>query len=141
MASVFLDTNVFLYAASQDPAEAQKAVTALALIRGAPFGVSVQVLQEFYVNATGRLAKNIPRTTVDDLVTLLKEQEVVGQTVEIFDRACDLAARYQISYWDAAIIAAAKELGANTIYSEDMAHGQKYDGIQVVNPFVQQPAT
>jgi len=44
--------------------------------------------------------------------------------------------RFQVSYWDAAILAAAKRLGCPTVYSEDMNHGQDYDGVRVVNPFL-----
>jgi len=44
--------------------------------------------------------------------------------------------RFQVSYWDAAILAAAKRLGCHTVYSEDMNHGQDYDGVCVVNPFL-----
>ena len=61
---------------------------------------------------------------------------VVPVTLELFRRACRSSGRYQISYWDAAIISAAKELGATTVYSEDLAHGQEYDGVRVINPFL-----
>jgi predicted nucleic acid-binding protein len=47
-----------------------------------------------------------------------------------------LKERFQLSYWDAAIIAAARALGAGTLYSEDLNHGQDYDGVRVVNPFL-----
>ena len=50
--------------------------------------------------------------------------------------ALQLADRFQISYWDAAIIAAAQELDCPTLYSEDLSHGQIYDGVVVMNPFV-----
>jgi predicted nucleic acid-binding protein len=49
--------------------------------------------------------------------------------------AARLSVRFRIHYYDAAILAAAKELGAHTVYSEDMSHGQDYDGVKVVNPF------
>ncbi len=44
--------------------------------------------------------------------------------------------KFQVSHWDATIIAAALELGCNTLYSEDLNHGQSYDGVGVVNPFL-----
>jgi predicted nucleic acid-binding protein len=50
-------------------------------------------------------------------------------------KAVNLCQRFQISYWDAAIIAAAHELGCRTIFSEDLSHGQNYDGVTVLNPF------
>lgn len=61
---------------------------------------------------------------------------VIPITSEIVQTAIRLRQRYQISYWDGAIIAAAKELGASTVYSEDLAHGQVYDGVTVLNPFL-----
>src|SRR5437868_6969495 len=51
-------------------------------------------------------------------------------------KALQLRERFQISYWDAAIIAAAQELGCRTIFSEDLSHAQDYDGVVVMNPFL-----
>ena len=136
MIDAFIDTNILLYAASSAPEEAVKTNRAAALLEALDFGVSVQVLQEFYVNATGKLARRIPVEKTQAVLSLLREQPIAPLTVQLFDAAIALRQRYQISYWDAAIVAAAKELGAKTIYSEDLAHGQSYDGIQVVNPFV-----
>src|SRR5438128_12211328 len=51
-------------------------------------------------------------------------------------RALQIQSRFQVSYWDAAIIAAASELGCQTIYTEDLNHGQDYDGVRAVNPFL-----
>jgi predicted nucleic acid-binding protein len=50
--------------------------------------------------------------------------------------AIAVARRYQISYYDGQIVAAAKRLGCATLYSEDLNHGQAYDGVRVINPFV-----
>ena len=54
----------------------------------------------------------------------------------IVKEAIRLARRYQVSYFDAQIIAAAKATGCPTLYSEDLNHGQDYDGVRVVNPFI-----
>jgi predicted nucleic acid-binding protein len=132
---VFIDINVLLYAASSDPLEAGKALKARALIGAARFGISVQVLQEFYVNASGKLAKTVTGEALERVLKLMREQPIADLTPELFDAALKLEQRYRISYWDAAIVAAAKMMGAKTIYSEDLAHGQIYDGIQVLNPF------
>jgi predicted nucleic acid-binding protein len=133
---VFIDTNIFLYAASEDPTEAAKAKIACDLIEREQFGISLQVIQEFYVNAVGKLARKIPPHKLLKILAQPKQQEIAPLSVEFFDAAVALRDRYQLSYWDAAIIAAAKELGARTVYSEDLAHGQVYDGITVVNPFL-----
>lgn len=62
---------------------------------------------------------------------------VLPLTFPLFRNAVLLQRRYQISYWDAAILAATKEIGATTLYSEDLSHGQVYDGVRVVNPFLE----
>ena len=136
MTDAFIDTNVLLYAASDVASELSKKQQAQDLLNGVRFGISVQVLQEFYVNAVGKLAPSIPESNLDAVLAMLRRRPIAAITPALFDVAVELKHRYQISYWDAAIIAAAKELGAKTIYSEDLAHGQSYDGIQVVNPFI-----
>jgi predicted nucleic acid-binding protein len=133
---VFIDTNILLYAASSAPHEAGKAEIARKLLVEMRFGSSIQVIQEFYVNATGKLARHIPGEKVAEVLALLKIQPVVPLTWDLFEAAWKIRTRYQISYWDAAIVAAAKEIGAAIVYSEDLAHGQVYDGVRVVNPFV-----
>jgi predicted nucleic acid-binding protein len=138
---VFIDTNILLYAASGAADEAPKAEVAKALLRSANFGISVQVLQEFYVNASGKLATKIPPHRLEEILRVLKLQPVAPLSADLFDAAVALSKRYQLSYWDGAIIAAAKALGATKIYSEDLAHGQTYDGIMVVNPFLRKTAS
>ena len=56
-------------------------------------------------------------------------------TVELFDRATEIRGRFGLSYWDAAILAAAKMLCCEAVYSEDMSHEEDYDGLRVINPF------
>ncbi|MDR3456425.1 MAG: PIN domain-containing protein [Verrucomicrobiae bacterium] len=131
----FVDTNVLLYAASTNLVEADKRNAARAVLAGGDYGFSVQVAQEFFVNATGKLK---PPLSSDDAPKFLREishGEVVGLDFAMFQEAVRLGERFQISYWDATIIAAAKRLGAATLYSEDLSDGQSFDGVQVVNPF------
>jgi predicted nucleic acid-binding protein len=137
----FIDTNVLLYAASVAPAEAAKARIARDLLQNVSFGISIQVLQEFYVNASRKLQANIPAENLDRIIRALKRQPIAPITLDIFVAAIALSARFQISYWDAAIIAAAKTLGARTVYSEDLSHDQIYDGITIVNPFLPKPGS
>ncbi len=73
---------------------------------------------------------------MQEVLRLLKSRPLVEETTAIFDRAVALAERYGIRYYDAAIVAAAQELGARTLYSEDLSHGQDYGGVKVVNPFL-----
>ena len=132
----FADTNVLLYAISTAPAEAVKAATAQALLACRDLALSVQVLQEFYVQAT-RTSRLSPLTH-DEAIAFIRTwrrfptQEI---TLAILDEALATKARYQLSYWDSAIIAAARQMGCTEVLSEDMNHGQDYGGVKVVNPF------
>ena len=134
-ADVFLDSKVFLYAAANVQKEAAKKQLALRLITDSDFGTSVQVLGEFYDNACRKAKLGIPSAKVAEILRLLKTRPLIEETVALFDSAVALAERYQIRYYDAAILVAAKTLGATTLYSEDLNHGQSYDGVKVINPF------
>lgn len=133
-ADIFLDTNILLYAASHDVAGAKKREKARELLGHEKVGLSIQVLAEFYVNATGKL--KLPEDKVVAVMELFGSYPVLPVTEALFWTALAIRKRYQISYWDAAIVAAAKELGCHTIYSEDLNHGQLYDNVRVLNPFV-----
>lgn len=128
----FVDTNVLLYALSGHPAESAKRRCARALLSSEPFGLSVQVLQEFYVNAR---KGGVEPDVLDAVLTELRRVPVVESSLSLFDAAIALRRRYTISYWDAAIVAAAQELGAQTLFSEDLSHGQRYGAVRVMNPF------
>ncbi|MFZ4820095.1 MAG: PIN domain-containing protein [Limisphaerales bacterium] len=131
----FVDTNVVLYAASKDPADAAKAEIAGRLLTEVRFGISLQVAQEFYHCARVKARLGISQTEGERLVGLLLLRPFVPTDVSLFSDARVLADRFQLRYWDAAIVAAARRLGAPTLFSEDLNHGQNYDGVQVVNPF------
>lgn len=137
MTAAFIDTNVLLYAVSNSPAEADKKEKALELLEREDFALSMRVVQEFYANAThlvkGCLSSEEAMAFIDRLARL----PVLPLTFPLFRNAVLLQRRYQVSYWDAAILAAAKEVGATTVYSEDLSHGQVYDGVRVVNPFLE----
>ena len=131
----FVDTNVILYAASDAPSEAGKHARALELLDGTDFCVSAQVLQEFYVNAIrkGRGPSNPDRVRL--WVSRLSLCVVVPIDLAIVEAAITGAARHQISYWDAAILAAAEAVSAGILYTEDLNHGQRYGSVLVQNPF------
>lgn len=133
----FIDTNVLLYAVSNSAKEIEKKWLARALLERKNFGLSAQVLQEFYVNATGKLAQTLPEAETMEFIRWLEQFPIVATDAVLFHQAVEVRKRYQISYWDAAILAAAKELAATTLYSEDLSHGQVYDGVRVVNPFLE----
>ena len=135
------DTNILLYAVSNREADAGKRVRAEATLMEPDLALSVQVLQEFYHQATRPLgpAGLTHEQAMEFLYPLaaLPTQEI---TVELFYMATELRTRFGVSYWDAAILAAAKMLGCEAVYSEDLSHEQDYDGVRVMNPF-DDPAT
>lgn len=132
----FLDTNILLYSISRDPEEAQKRDIAIALLDADDIALSIQVLQEFYVQATRssrpdalphHLAVGLMRTWLR-----FKLQEV---TLPVMLGALEIKADHGLSYWDAAIVAAARALGCRELLSEDMNHGHEIDGVTITNPF------
>ena len=131
----FVDTNVVLYAASGAPAEAREREAARRILREDDWSISVQVLQEFYVNATGKMRGKIQPHNAVSFVRLLLTRPVVATTPELFLRAVDIRNRYHIGYWDAAIVAAAAHLGCSTLFTQDLNSGQIYDGVTAVDPF------
>ena len=132
----FVDTNVLLYALSTAPEEQAKARRALDLLQAQDLALSVQVLQEFYVQAT-RPSK-VDRITHDQAVLLVEAylrfpvQEV---TVSLMQAAFIAKERFRISFWDAAVVEAARTLGCRTLLTEDLSDGQDFEGVRIENPF------
>ncbi len=131
----FLDTNVLIYAALGRFAEPAKYERARMLIAETNFGLSSQVLQEFFVNVTRKSDK--PFTT-DHAITWLDaliDRPCAAIDRELVVEAARVADRHKISYWDSALIAAATRMGAPVLYTEDLNHGQIYGPVRVENPF------
>lgn len=130
-----LDTNVLVYAFSKVPRDAAKARIAREWIAREDWGVTVQVLQEFYVNAI----RTPHELSHDDALAMIEEiadSRPVGVVdLPLLRHALQLKSRYRIAYWDAAVIAGARRLGASILVSEDLSHGQDYGGVRVFNPF------
>lgn len=132
----FVDTNVLLYAASTADDERDKAGRARAILEADDLALSVQVLQEFYVQATrATRSARLSHEQAAGLVEALLRFPVQETTVELMRAALETAARFQLSYWDAAIVEAARSLGCATLLSEDLGDGTDYRGVRVVNPF------
>jgi predicted nucleic acid-binding protein len=134
-AEVFLDTNVLLYAATGTAAEAAKRERAMQLIEAGKFGISTQVLQEFYVTATAKVRIRMAPDLALAWLEKLEGHPCVAPNMALIKLGVAMATRYQISYWDAAIVAAAEVLGAKVLYTEDLNHGQTYGSVRVENPF------
>lgn len=132
----FVDTNVLLYAVSTVPQELDKAAVAREILRRRDLALSVQVLQEFYVQAT-RVSR-ADRLRHDQAVRLIESfcrYPVQELTLPIVRAALASCARWKLSYWDAAILEAARASGCKVVLSEDLSDQEDYDGIRVENPF------
>ena len=132
----FVDTNVLLYAISRDPEEQAKAERANEILAEHDLGLSVQVLQEFYVQST-RTTR--PDALTHDQATTLVEAFVrfptATTTVDVMRAAFTTRERFGLSYWDAAILEASRSLGCEVVLTEDLTDGVDYDGVRVENPF------
>lgn len=133
----FVDTNILLYA--YDPTAGEKHDTARALVdrlwrdrRGA---ISVQVLQEFYVNATRKAAITIESAGAVERMKSLARWRVHSPLPDDVIAAADLASRYQLSFWDAMVVRSAAELRCETLWIEDLNDGQVIEGVRLNNPF------
>ena len=133
----FLDTNILLYAASRNPAHILKKTKAIDLLGGKRFGLSAQVLQEFYANATRKADCRMSPDAALEWIERLEECTCLPVDVALVKSAAAVSARYKVSYWDGAIIAAAEALGAPLLYTEDLNHGQAYGSVTAINPFLE----
>jgi predicted nucleic acid-binding protein len=134
-ATSFVDTNILLYAASNAPDDQVKRQVARGLLTQPGIGFSAQVLQEFYAAAVTKQRLKMTHDEALAVLLSLAAFPVWPISRDLVLDAIDAKQRFGISYWDAAIVTAAKQLGCLTVYSEDLNPGQNYDGVTVVNPF------
>lgn len=135
---VFVDTNILVYAYDAEAGvKRERAVEKLKQLWTNDTGrVSVQVLQEFYVNVTRKLKTTVARSTAREVVSAYGAWVREPTTPETVVRATDIAELAQIPFWDALIVAAAEQVGAAQLLSEDLNEGQAIAGIKIVNPLV-----
>jgi predicted nucleic acid-binding protein len=133
---VFFDTNILLYSISSVPAEAVKRDRAGALLDRDDGALSVQVLGEFYVQAT-RPTRPDPLSHEFAVAFISKWSRFPIQAINIsiVQAALEIKADHGFSYWDCAIIAAARALGCGELYTEDLSHGREVEGVLIINPF------
>lgn len=134
----FLDTNILVYA--YDTKDVRRATRARQLLLDGLTAnravLSTQVISEFYVTVTRKVASPMTPEQARDEVRRLLCLETVEITVPTLLTAMELTQRYQISLWDAQILAAAALAGCSTLYSEDLQDGQAINGVTIVNPFI-----
>jgi predicted nucleic acid-binding protein len=132
----FLDTNILVYAVSPLSQDAAKSVRARSLIQSSGQFISLQVLQEFYRVATHPKKLGFTHdVTVRICDRWRKLFTVLEPDLALFDSAAAICDRYQLSFFDAAIVAAAERCGCSRVFSEDMNDGQRYGKVLVENPF------
>jgi predicted nucleic acid-binding protein len=133
---VFVDTNILIYAHDADaPSKQARAAAALRELWDSGAGrLSVQVLQEFFVNATRKLATPLAHMSAREVVSSYGAWIREPTTADTVTRAIDVAALAQISFWDALILASAEQAQATQIYSEGLNAGQSIAGIKIINP-------
>lgn len=133
----FVDTNVLLYSISRDADESEMARRANGILSLGDVGLSVQVLQEFYVQATRASRQDaITHQQAVGLIEAWRRFPIQETTVDVMVAALRTRQRFGISYWDAAIIEASRFLGCSVVLSEDLDTRTDYDGVRVENPFV-----
>jgi predicted nucleic acid-binding protein len=135
---IFVDTNILVYAHDADAGlKRERALEKLRQLWQTDTGrLSVQVLQEFYINVTRKLATRVARSTAREVVSAYGAWVREPTTPDTVLRATDIAELAQISFWDALIIASAEQAGAAQLLSEDLSDGQTVAGIKVVNPLL-----
>ena len=138
----FVDTNILVYA--HDRSAGVKHQRAQALVErlwdSGEGALSTQVLQELCINLRRKAGNPL---SVDEVRLLIRDYvtwEVVTNSPAAILKALEIEVRYKISFWDALIVQAAEEAGTSILYSEDLAAGQRYGALRVVNPLIQ-PAT
>jgi predicted nucleic acid-binding protein len=131
----FFDTNVLIYAYSE--ADPERHARAVALyeehLTAGTMLISTQVVQEFYAAASRKL--KFPHETARWMARALLELPLMTVTADLIRAALEIEARYEISFWDSLILAAADAGGADVIYTEDLNHGQLYGRVMALNPF------
>lgn len=132
----FVDTNVLLYAVSRDPEEQDKSDRANEILAGRDVALSIQVLQEFYVQATRDSRPDpLSHEQATQLIESFLRFPIQEITTAVMLAALTTRQRFGISYWDAAIVEAGRALGCDVVLSEDLSDGEDYAGVRVENPF------
>lgn len=139
-ATIFVDTNVLIYAVDEaDPAKQAAAQRWMEqLWRSRRGRLSFQVLQEFYSKVT-RKDPDARAEVRAEIRGLMAWQPVVIDAA-LLDRAWKIQDRYRLSFWDSAIVAAAKAASCRYLLTEDLQADQDLDGIMVINPFLRDPS-
>ncbi len=140
-ATVFVDTNVLVYFRDNSETEKQhKAAAWLSYLWQERLGrLSTQVLNEYYVTVTQKLSPGLSREEARADIRNLMVWEPVPIDEKIIENAWFLQDRFRFSWWDSLIVAAARRADCEYLLSEDLQHGQKLDGLKIIDPFAVRP--
>ncbi len=134
----FFDTNILAY--EFDRSENKKQALAVDLINEwRPSGrmiISTQVLQELYVILTQKLKPPVKEEIAEEVIQNYSKLDVVVIEPPLILEGISIKRRYKISFWDALIVTAAKSASCKIIFTEDLSHGMKIEGVEIVNPFI-----
>jgi len=135
--SIFLDTNILVYAYDKHSPEKQQTAQALLKdgIETESAVLSTQVLGEFFVVVTRKIKNPIAAEEAQKIIALLGVMQIVDIDLALVNQAVENHQKYGISYWDSLIIAAAARAGCKRVMTEDLNHGQEYNSVLVENPF------
>lgn len=132
----FLDTNILLYSISDLPGEVAKQRRSADLLKGRDIVLSVQVLQEFYWQATKPTRQwRLSPETAQGLIASWRRFPVQETSLDLLDLGFEIQAQHRFSHWDSMIVAAAKAQGCDILWTEDMDDGRIVDGMRIANPF------
>jgi predicted nucleic acid-binding protein len=138
----FVDSNVLVYAYDADAGWKHEVARAeLVRLWDMQSGVvSTQVLQEFYVTATRKLSRPIPKRAAREVVGTYRAWPLHRPKSQDIVAASELEERHHVSFWDALIIVSAQRSGARVILSEDLQAGRRFGETSITNPFGDRPA-
>jgi predicted nucleic acid-binding protein len=135
--TVFLDTSILLYSITADPNEIHKRDVARALIDDNDCALSVPVLNEFFYQATR--PNRADRLAPEDAIALIarwRRFPVQANDLALFDSTWEIHRRTKYSWWDSAIVAAARAMDCEKLATEDLDHGRVIDSLRIENPFL-----
>ena len=139
MPAEFVDTNILVYAYDQTAKNKfDRSRQLMEKLWNSGEGViSTQVLEEFYVTVTAKIPNRLKPAEAREIISDLGTWRIAVLEINDVHAGSEIAERYELSFWDGLILAAAHKEEAATLWSEDLNHGQKYGEITVYNPFLQ----
>jgi len=135
-ADVFLDTNILIFAAQGRVAAPDEFEVARRIVVEEKFATSAQVLAEFFFNVINKGVRPLTSEKAAEWVQTIAGKPCQAVDARLVASGIEISQRYQLSFWDGAIIGAAERLGTKVVYTEDFNNGQIYGSVRVVNPFL-----